>query len=118
MQTLDRAHYEPEKSFTKVPRITVKSNGKISYISFSLIWKSHVTKKSFGKVETLPTRDLQFIVREDYQKWGKRDSFCIHVSHTTQFAREREDLKNTSKSCRHVEDKDYFPRFILPPIYY
>ena len=43
-----------------------KSSGKIGFISLSLIWKYHVTKKSFEKVETLLTRDLRFIVREDY----------------------------------------------------
>lgn len=56
VQTSDRVHWEPEKSFTKVPRITDKSSGKNGYTFLSLTWKSHVTKMPFGKVETT-TRD-------------------------------------------------------------
>ena len=94
-----------------------KSSGKIGFISLSLIWKYHVTKKSFEKVETLLTRDLRFIVREDYQKWEKRDLFLYpRVSYNP--VSNREDLKTTPKTCKHVADKDYFPRFILTAIYH
>lgn len=50
---------------------------------------------------------LRVIVREDYQKWEKRDQFWYpRVSYNP--VCNREELKITSKSCRHVKDKDIF----------